>query len=253
MNKITVLDIETFPDTIVAERARVDLSDRFPPWPFHQLACASVLTIYRDDRDKPTFEIETFSRETLGERGIVCSVERAIEGSYETITYNGAGFDIPVLMARAAVTCERAPTIAKLAAQTRFRPGTHIDLLQEITGYGAAPRIRLSDICAAFAIPVKIDAAGSDVCEMINQGKFARVSAYCETDVVATWLAYEHWRSIQRDDPERVLHSWAALTDWIRDNLPHRFHLAHYAQPSDRPAGGKPMGNFDGYDTEVCF
>ena len=36
---------------------------------------------------------------------------------------SGAGFDIPVLLSRAALTGEPAPTIAKLHAQPRFRRG----------------------------------------------------------------------------------------------------------------------------------
>lgn len=243
-----ILDIETIPDTAAVERAGVDLDAGFPAWPLHQLACVSLLSVGRDADRYPTFGIKTFSREELDERGIVASVERAIENAFEVVTFNGAGFDFPVLLARAALAGVAVPTIAKLAAQPRYRPGMHVDLLDEVSGFGAAPRVRLGDICAAFGIPVKLEAHGSDVATLIGEGNWGTVTRYCETDVTATWLALQQWRSVQRGDPHLVVEAAAHLAGWVDANQPRLGHLLPYARRREPHGGGAALG-----DPQIIF
>lgn len=245
MNKTVVLDIETFPCARAVEQAGVHLEAGFPPWPLHEIACVSVLTIERDAMAKPVFGIKTFARDCHSERGIVASVERTVEDSGEVITFNGRGFDVPVLLSRAAVCGEPAPWIAKLHSQRRFTRGTHVDLLEEVTGYGAAPRIRLLDFCSAFQIPVKVDCAGDSVADLVEQQAWSKISNYCETDVVATWLATQYWRAAERASPELIVESWTHLARWIRNNQPDLNHLAVYDAPSSFFGGGTALGEFD--------
>lgn len=241
MTKTVVLDIERFPIGNIAAKANAEESSSFPSWPLHQIACVSMLTIHRDNRDLPSFEISTYSRETLAERGIIQSVERDVEHAIEVLSYNGRAFDIPFLMARAAVTAEPVPTLVQMAAQLRIGTGVHTDLLQEISGYGAAPSYKLTDICAAFSIPAKTETHGSDVASLVQADNFTAISNYCETDVIATWLVAEHWRSVLRDAPERWMKSWTALSDWIAENQPELEHLQHYLRPSHWPTGGQAL------------
>lgn len=240
--KTVVLDIETLPDTAAAERAGVDLAEGFPAWPLHALACVSLLTIERNAMERPVFGIESFSRTTMGERGIVASVERALADAREVITFNGRGFDVPVLLARAAICGEYVPTLTRLFA--RNRPGLHIDLLDEVTSFGSAPRIRLSHLCGAFAIPVKLEAGGADVASLAEAGEWDRIVRYCETDVVATWLAAQMWRAALWGDPELGMESWSRLAAWIESDQPRLEHLLPYIE---RPPlmGGPPLGDHD--------
>lgn len=243
--KHVVLDIETIPCAEATTRAGVDLKGGFPPWPLHELVCASVLTVERDHLGAPFFDIATFSRRAFGERGIVASVERSIESAFEVQTFNGAGFDVPVLLSRAAVTGEPAPTVAKLHAQPRFRRGVHVDFLQEVTACGAAPRIRLADLCAAYNIPVKVDASGDQVGDLVRQGAWDRVANYCETDVVATWLMGLFWRSAERASPELIVEGWTALARWIRSEQPRLTHLMPYATVPPLYQGSAALAEID--------
>lgn len=243
--KHVVLDIETIPNAEAMARAGVDAEGGFPPWPLHELICASVLTIDRDHLGKLSFAIETFSRRKVGERGIVASVERTIEAAFEVQTYNGSGFDIPVLLSRAALTSEPAPTIAKLMSQPRYKRGAHVDFLQEVTAFGAAPRVRLADLCAAYNIPVKIDVAGDQVGDLVQQGEWDRVANYCETDVVATWLTGLFWRSAERFSPELIVEGWNALARWIRSDQPRLSHLMPYATVPPLFQGGAALVEID--------
>jgi hypothetical protein len=236
-----VLDIETIPDAAAAGRAGVDVTQVFPPWPLHELACVSLLSVTRQADWSVHFHVQTFSRAELSEGAIIAEVERSIADAFEVISYNGRSFDIPVLMARAAVARESCPSIAKLMAQSRRAVSTHVDLLEEVTAYGAASRVKLADFCAAFEIPVKIDAHGSDVESLAAQGAWEKVAHYCETDVVATWLALQFWRAVERDDPGAGDRAWEQLAVWIRERQPELAHLLPYAEPLLPSRGGRAL------------
>lgn len=243
--KTCVLDIETIPNAAAIARAGVDPNAGFPTWSLHELACVSILTVQRDAMAHPTFAITTYSRSNLGERGIVASVERAICDAFEVVTFNGRGFDVPVLLARAAVAGEPAPTIARLHSQRRYTRGVHVDLLEEVTAHGAAPRLRLLDLCSAFGIAVKQDCAGDAVGTLVQQGAWSKTAAYCETDVTATWLALQYWRSAERAEPEMIVESWSRLATWIREGGAALSHLALYAEPPSSFGGGSILGKVD--------
>lgn len=237
MTQTAVLDIETIADPDACARAGVDPAEGFPAWPLHQLLCVSLLSVDRDDKRRHRFTIETFSRSALSERAIVAEVERRLETARTIITYNGRGFDIPVLLARAAMTDEYVPSL--LRAGNRAHAGYHADLLDEVTGNGAAVRPRLVDVCAGFGIPAKLDIAGSSVAALAAQGDYARVERYCETDVVATWLAAQMWRSVHA--PGSGIEHWRELADWILTNQPRLAHLLSYASAPNAPGGGAAL------------
>lgn len=242
MIKKVVLDIETILDADAAARAGFEEEDGFPPFPLHSLACASLLVIEKDAMARPVFSIQSFSREQMSERAIVASVERVLSDSFEVITFNGRGFDIPALMTRVALTGEHAPTIARLHSQRRYTPGVHVDLLDVVTGYGAAPKLRLHQLCSAFSIPAKLEAEGGDVAALVAAGDWRKVVNYCETDVVATYLATQMWQGAERGAAEVAVESWTRLAHWIRANQPQLEHLLPYADPPALLSGGGALG-----------
>lgn len=240
--KTCVLDIETIPCASAMERAHVGVDAGFPPWVLHELACASILTIEQDRILRPIFSLQSFTRADIGERGIVASVERILFDAFEVVSFNGRGFDLPVLLARAAVAGETAPTISRLNSSNRYIRGVHVDLLEEVTGRGAAPRVRLLDLCAAFSIPAKFDCAGGDVAAMAGRGEWHQIANYCESDVVATWLALQAWRSGERADPWLYMDACSSLWGWINDHPDQLAHLAAFAAMPDLFDAGPALG-----------
>lgn len=243
MTKKIVLDIETIPDVEAAARAGFEDADGFPPFPLHALACVSLLIIEQDTMGIPTFSIQSFSRKQMSERAIVASVERVLSDSFEVITYNGRGFDIPVLMTRVALTGEYAPTIARLHTQRRYAAGIHVDLLDVVTAHGAAPKLRLHQLCSAFSIPSKLDVDGGDVAALVAAGSWQKVVNYCETDVVATYLATQMWQGAERGSAELAMENWAGLSHWIKANQPLLQHLLPYADPPALVSGGGALAD----------
>lgn len=245
MTKKVVMDIETILDVEAVARAGFEPDDAFAPFPLHALACVSLLVIEQDAMARPIYSIHSFSREQLSERGIIASVERVLSDSFEVTTFNGRGFDVPVLMTRVALTGEYAPTIARLHAQSSRTAGLHIDLLDVVSGYGAAPKICLNQLCSAFSIPCKLEAGGSDVASLVAAGEWRRLTNYCETDVVATYLAGQIWQGAERGSAEIAIESWTRLAHWIRANEPELEHLLPYAEPPATFGGGGALGDID--------
>ena len=171
-------------------------------------------------------------------------MELAIAEAREIVTFNGCGFDVPALMVRSAVVGEAVPNIARLAARPTFLGGRHVDLLKVVT-CGGAPRIRLLDLCSAFQIPVKQDCGGSDVAGMVRAGEWSRIAAYCESDVTATWLALQCWRSAEHSYPDLRIASWASLAEWIKAGGDALAHLDAFASPPVLPGGGAALGRAD--------
>lgn len=230
--KTLVLDIETRPDVAACARACSDPNAGFPPFPLHEILCVSILEVVRSGWDV-AHAIDTYSRIDLSERGIIDAVEERVREAQCVVTYNGRGFDVPVLIARAAVCGLIVPAINTLIIRTT---GRHEDLLDEVSFNRAAPRMPLSALCAAFHIPVKVEAHGSDVTALAETGDLARVGRYCETDVVATYLAQRMWRSAQVRGTG--IEDWTNLAAWIRSDQPRLAHLLPYATPPRAGGGG---------------
>jgi Predicted 3'-5' exonuclease related to the exonuclease domain of PolB len=109
------------------------------------------------------------------------------------VTYNGRGFDLPVLLHRGlkhGVDSGRA-LLARAANENRYRPLLHLDLLEAVTFGGAAGRWPL----AAYALgwgwrSPKQDMDGSQVGAAVQAGRLLEVVRYCAGDVLATAHVY---------------------------------------------------------------
>ncbi len=223
--KTAVLDIETIADRRAMERCGYREEDGvFAPWPLHQIACASVLTVCRVGLDDLAFDLHSFSRGQMHERGIVASVEWAVEDANQIITYNGRAFDIPVLLSRAILTDEDVPTLARLGG--RSRPGLHYDLHEQIKGAGGG--IKLAHLCAAFSIPAKTGGAGESVARLAAGERWLEIEHYCQTDVLATWLAAQMWDSAE--NPGFGRGRWKLLSHWLASRPPDNPRLAAFCE-----------------------
>lgn len=115
------------------------------------------------------------------------------------VTYNGRSFDVPYLMIRSAVHKVK-PT--KNLMSNRYlsmqRGATHIDLLDQLTFYGAMwPRPKLHFVTQAFGIesPKQGDIDGAEVPKAFKDKRYKEIAEYCSADVVATKELYEHWNT----------------------------------------------------------
>lgn len=116
------------------------------------------------------------------------------------VTFNGRGFDIPFLYLRSAAL--NVPISRKDWLGYRFQTEPHCDLAEQLTFYnvsgrdGAARRFNLDFYCKAFGVasPKAQGVTGSDVNDLLAEGRHREIAEYCLRDVRATTELYHIWR-----------------------------------------------------------
>jgi len=219
-----VFDVETIPDTEATERllglehGAVDeeaLRDQlaqyhleitngqnpFPRQPFHRIAAISFLTaeIHRDEAENESFvlsELRSGGREDASERELIRGFFQHLERiKPRLVTFNGRGFDLPVLKYRAMKHGIAAAWLHQAGDKWnhyghRYSHDWHCDLSEVLSDYGASARVRLDEVCSVFGIPGKMETSGGDVAELYDAGDVAAIRDYCELDALNTYLVY---------------------------------------------------------------
>jgi predicted PolB exonuclease-like 3'-5' exonuclease len=120
---------------------------------------------------------------------------------YEKIvTFNGRSFDVPFVYLRSAVL--NVPISRKDWLGYRFQTEPHCDLAEQLTFYGVSGRdgagrkFNLDFYCKSFGIesPKSQGVTGMDVNDLVAEGRYREIAAYCLRDVHATVLLYRIWR-----------------------------------------------------------
>lgn len=115
------------------------------------------------------------------------------------VSWNGGGFDLPVLHYRALLNHVAAPRYWDTGQEdSSFRYNNylgrfhwrHIDLMDVIAGYQARAVAPLDDIATLLGFPGKLGMTGADVWRQFQAGDIKSIRDYCETDVLNTYLVY---------------------------------------------------------------
>ncbi|MGQ0836861.1 MAG: 3'-5' exonuclease [Gammaproteobacteria bacterium] len=119
--------------------------------------------------------------------------------SPELVSWNGGGFDLPVLHYRALKAGVQAERYWETGdADSSFRYNNylnrfhwrHMDLMDVLSAYQNRARASLEDIAALLGLPGKLGFSGAQVWEAYLAGNLDRIRRYCETDVINTYLVY---------------------------------------------------------------
>ena len=117
----------------------------------------------------------------------------------QLVSWNGGGFDLPVLHYRSllhSVTAARYWEMGDSDHSFRFSNylsrfhWRHMDLMDILSGFQGRGRASLDDIATLLGFPGKVGMHGADVWPAYLQGGLARIRDYCETDVLNTYLIY---------------------------------------------------------------
>lgn len=140
-----------------------------------------------------SYEKEGIKYESGTEKEILEKFWKAISFAQKFVTFNGRGFDCPVLMLRSAMLNVRP---SKNLMPYRYASEVHIDLLEQLTFYNAYRKFNLDFYCKAFGIesPKAKGVNGHDVAPMFQSGKYIEIAEYCAGDLHATKELYVRWR-----------------------------------------------------------
>jgi len=117
----------------------------------------------------------------------------------QLVSWNGGGFDLPVLHYRSLIHGIKARRYWELGDDDReFRYNNyisryhtrHLDLMDMLSLYQQRAAAPLHEIARLLGFPGKLGMDGSHVWDAYQRGELANIRSYCETDVVNTFLVF---------------------------------------------------------------
>ncbi len=220
-SKLFCFDIETIPDIDLArhhlglkDETEEEVADALTKYHldvtsgnnsfyrqlFHKIACISyVVCDIEYEKDG-----ESYSVTSVASGGVTGSSEAdIIKGLFtylnkerpRLVSFNGRGFDVPVIKYRSMMHKIPAPWLHRTGNKwsnynNRYSFDWHIDLLEAFSDFGSSARIKISEVASLFKIPCKLDGDGSSVYQMYKDGKIEEIRNYCEQDALCTFVLY---------------------------------------------------------------
>lgn len=121
----------------------------------------------------------------------------------QIISWNGSGFDLPVLHYRGLLHGISATRYWDMGEDDRdFKWNNyisryhtrHLDLMDVLARFQPRANAPLDEIAQLLGFPGKVGMSGGRVWEKYQEGKLVEIRDYCETDVVNTYLVYTRFQ-----------------------------------------------------------
>lgn len=233
-----IFDIETIPDVsgirllynldsslsdkeiadFAFQKRKEATNSDFLPLHQHQVIVISCIL-----RDGGTFKLKSFSEPELNEKKIIRSFFSVIEKyTPQVVSWNGGGFDFPVMIYRGLINGVIARKYWDLGEKeyngdpdfrwnnyiNRFHT-RHLDLMDLFSLYQGRASAPLHEIARLLGLPGKMNMVGSSVWEYWQLGRIKEIRNYCEIDVINTYLIYQRFNLmrglVSPDDYEKEL------------------------------------------------
>ncbi len=251
-----VFDIETVPDTDAvpaltgfddpdpaARRAELERyhlqitggKNAFPRQPFHRIVAISFLVaeIGAEGAEEVYYlkELRSGGEENFDEKQLVSGFFKYFDSlKPRLVSFNGRGFDLPVLKYRAMALGVQAGYLHRAgdkwnSYKSRYSADWHCDLMEVLSDYGASARVKLNEVCTVLGLPGKFGMDGGEVAETYDAGGIGDIRDYCETDVLNTYLVYLRHRhltgGLSTESHNRAVADVIALIEAEKDTRPH--------------------------------
>lgn len=210
-----VFDIETIPDA-TGLRDLLDLPADTPDEDVVNLALhqrrqqngTDFLPLYQHRicaiscalREGTNFKVWTLGDENASEAEIIQRFYDGIDKyTPQIISWNGSGFDLPVLHYRGLIHGVNASRYWELGDDDKeFKWNNyisryhmrHLDLMEVMAMYNARANAPLDSLAKLCGFPGKLGMDGSKVWDAFKEGKIKEIRDYCETDVANTHLVF---------------------------------------------------------------
>jgi len=215
---VVAFDIETIPDPdigrrllsiagsdaeVVHEMVRLRLEEtsgnsEYPQLPWHRVVSICATTL---DPETGAVAIRALGGTAMNERSHLDGFFRLVTQELKSprlVSWNGSGFDLPVMRYRAMMLGVAAPDFYRTDGDRRWNnyqnryQDLHTDLMDVLSGYGASMRVGLGTISKALGLPGKAF-LDRDIYEHVLDGEDLRVAEYCKLDTVETMLVFLVW------------------------------------------------------------
>ena len=147
------------------------------------------------------------------------------------VSWNGGGFDLPVLHYRALKHGVAAHRYWETGNEdTSFKWNNylsryhqrHLDLMDVLAMYNGRANAPLDQIATLLGFPGKMGMSGGKVFDAFQDGDLKGIRDYCETDVLNTWLVYLRFQLMRGElDATGYDQELALLQDYLKLSLIH--------------------------------
>ena len=268
---ICVFDCETIPDAnLIRKVYGIDGSDEdvsvqamalqkeasgsdFLPVMFHRVVAISA--VMADEYGK---FLKVSTMEGKDEREIIAKFLKFINDyNPRLVSFNGRGFDLPMLMVRAMRYNLNAAAYYESENKelnknkwenyrARYSPKFHLDLLDFISDFGSVRGLKLDTLCASLNLPGKYDVHGDQVLELYYAGELDKINEYCESDVLNTYwlfLKYELLRgNLTLDDYADDI---SVMSEWLAANCAQMGYTPVFCEAVDRELARLETQNYE--------
>jgi predicted PolB exonuclease-like 3'-5' exonuclease len=151
------------------------------------------------------------------EKALVCAFWDRLEQFHGTlVSFNGRGFDLPVLELAALRHGCRIPRYFSAGFRYRYSDEAHYDLYDFLTNTGMySVRGGFHLLANLIGLPGKGSVDGADVQGLWEAGRLADIEAYCRRDVVQSYFLFLRMELIRgrisQDQYDAALHTSAAF------------------------------------------
>jgi predicted PolB exonuclease-like 3'-5' exonuclease len=218
---VLAFDIETIPDVaggrrihgldglsdedvarVMFAKRREDTGNDFLPVHLQRVAAISAVL-----RTGDTFKVWSLGTPDSSEKELITRFYEGIERYTPTlVSWNGSGFDLPVLHYRSLVHGVPAARYWDAGDDDRdFRYNNylnryhyrHSDVMDILSAYQARCYAPLEQVARLLGLPGKMGVDGSKVWDYYCAGKIEEIRDYCETDALNTYLIYLRWELVR--------------------------------------------------------
>jgi hypothetical protein len=171
------------------EQARRETGSDFAPLSFHVPISIALGTA---GEDYVLGAVEVLKADAIGEAGVVRTFWERLEAFEGTlVSFNGRGFDLPVLELAGLRHGCAAPHYFGDRNGLRSRYGRHDDLCDYLTNFGAT-RLRggFDLVSKLVGLPGKLEVSGADVQDLWEAARWEEIHRYCAQDVIQTYFLF---------------------------------------------------------------
>ena len=219
MTPVLAFDIETVPDVagirqlhglpaglpdrevaeIAFQRRRTQTGSDFLPPQLQRVVVISC--VMRSDEGVRVFSLDGSEPEMI--QRFYDGVEKYVP---QLVSWNGGGFDLPVLNYRALIHGVSAPMFWETGDDNRdFRYNNyvsryhsrHTDLMDVLAMYQPRNNAPLDEVAQLAGLPGKIGVGGAKVWETYLAGDIAGIRDYCEADTANTYLLFLRFQQLR--------------------------------------------------------
>jgi predicted PolB exonuclease-like 3'-5' exonuclease len=271
---ILVFDIETIPDVpglrrlrnldatlanaevaeLAFQQRRAQVGHDFLPLHLQRVVSISCVL-----RAREAFRVWSLSAPALTEAEMIQRFFDGIEKfTPQIVSWNGGGFDLPVLHYRGLIHGVAAPRYWDLGegdyADSRdFKwnnyisryHARHLDLMDLLALYQPRANAPLDDLAKLMGFPGKLGMDGGKVWEAWQAGEADAIRDYCETDVVNTYLVFNRFRLMRGElnKAEAAAEEAFVRAELARLDKPHwREYLAAFRDSAAEAGDQKSTG-----------